>query len=179
MTAGVGSIMQPDTEEDDGSSRGLASRPSWLRTMAAKNPYTGSSGGYAPRNEFDTRPQQRGVYAGRAATPAPAQTQAAPPARTAVAPVVPQSVPAPAQQRGVVAGRNGVSNGQQPPPSVFGRQQAGMTLGPTNRMDISNPEFYAWLQEARSHADFTTGSLYHMAGHEMSAPQELRWGGGY
>jgi|WetSurMetagenome_2_1015567.scaffolds.fasta_scaffold00112_36 hypothetical protein len=163
--------MQADTEEDTGASRGLNSRPGWLRTMASKNPYVGSSGGYASRNEFDTRPQQRNVNAGRAA---PAQAPPAqPPARTAAPPVVPQAVPAPTQQRAVNAGRTGTINGQQPPP-FFAHQQ-----GPTNRMDIANPEFYAFLQEARNHADFTTGTLYHMAGHEMSAPQELNWGGRY
>lgn len=159
--------MQPDTTDEEAAPRALDHRPMWLQNMTMRSGYSGGSRSRTV-NEFDTTTTTRGVQAGRTAAP-----QAAPvPARVPPA-VVPQAVPVPTQQRTVTAGRTAPSSTQACPP-MPGRQPM-LALGPNNRMDIANPEFYQFLQDARSHADITTGNLYHMANREIAAPQHLRW----
>lgn len=156
-----GSIMQPDTTEED-APRALSQYPKWQQQMVMKSGYTGTSN-RARTNEYATT-QTRNVSAGRAAAPPPA---------AAAAPVVPSAVPVPAQQqqRTVTAGR---TSAPTPTPSHF-NQQRGMTLGEKNRMDYANPAFFDHLQNARQFADITTGNLFHMANQHMAAPGPLRW----
>jgi hypothetical protein len=42
-------------------------------------------------------------------------------------------------------------------------------------MDLLNPDFYAFMQEARNQAPIKGGYMFHMAGPTV-APTQLRWG---
>jgi hypothetical protein len=161
------SIMQSDNETEDDIRPTLGQRPGWMQQMVAKSGYTGRPNKL--EQDFVGVPQHmqtRTVALGRNTTrQAPAQAPAA---------NVPAQAPAPQhQQRTVTAGRVGAQSQQQQP----SQRPRVPVQGDTNRGDISNPEFYAWAQEARLHADINKGALYHYAGQHMPAPGPIRWEG--
>jgi len=160
------SIMQNDTEEDVSAPRSLDRTPGWLQQMVAR-----TAPAQRPSRlgaEFATAPAQaRNVNAGRA----PARSNACNNDTTTEDRRAPASRPPPAQQaRTVTAGRTAPAHQQQ----AFPRQNMP-ALGPGNRMDLLNPDFYAFMQEARNQAPIKGGYMFHMAGPTV-APTQLRWG---
>jgi len=112
----------------------------------------------------------RGVNAGRSAQPARQQQQ-------------PQQVPArqqaPPQQhssRTLTGGRTACGNEQQQQQQPYFQRTNLPTLGPGNRMDIAQPDLYAFMNDVRQRAPLSGGFAYHMAGQPMSAPRDLKWG---
>ena len=83
-------------------------------------------------------------------------------------------------------GAGGTALAQVPPTDDAGRGQVyfqqfcaichSPTLGPGNRMDIAQPDLYAFMNDVRQRAPLSGGFAYHMAGQPMSAPRDLKWG---
>ena len=161
------SVMEPDqTLEDNGPNR----QPAWWQQMASRSAPLSRPSKFG--EEFMTAPLSgRGVNAGRSAQPARQQQQ-------------PHQVPArqqaPPQQhssRTLTGGRTACGNEQQQQQQQPYFQRTNLpTLGPGNRMDIAQPDLYAFMNDVRQRAPLSGGFAYHMAGQPMSAPRDLKWG---